>query len=345
MGQHLMSRPPKYVQGFIDRHGKARFYFRRPGFKTVPLPGLPWSPEFMTAYEAALGALPAVVGEKRTKPGSMRALAVSYFNSVAFRSMRASTQYERRGVIERLCREHGDKSAASLQAKHVRKLMEPLIDRPNAANALRKAIRQMMQHAIEIELRSDDPTKDVKAIPIKSEGHHSWTEDEIEQFQTKHQPGSRARLALALLLYTGQRRGDVIHMGRQHMREGAIHIRQEKTGRTLAIPVHPALKEAIVETPRENLTFIVTRLGRPFTPMAFSRWFREQCDAAKLPKRCTVHGLRKAAARRLAEAGCSVHEIAAVTGHASLREVERYTSAASQRQLASVAMSKVKAGT
>jgi integrase len=275
----------------------------------------------------------------------MRALAVSYFNSVAFRSMRPSTQYERRGVIERLCREHGDKSAVGLQAKHVRKLMEALVDKPGAANALRKAIRQMMQHAIEIELRADDPTKDVKAVPVKSDGHHSWTEDEIELFQVQHPVGSRARLALALLLYTGQRRGDAIRMGRQHMRDGAIQIRQEKTGRTLAIPVHPALVEIIAETPRENLTFLMTRLGQPFTPAGFSKWFREQCDAAGLPKRCTAHGLRKAAARRLAEAGCSVHEIAAVTGHASLREIERYTSAASQRHLARAAMSKVKAGT
>jgi integrase len=342
MGSHLMRRPPKYVQGFIDRHGKPRFYFRRVGFKTVPLPGLPWSPGFMAAYEAASGALPAAVGQKRTRPGSMRALAVSYFNSVAFRSMRPSTQYERRGVIERFCREHGDKSAVGLQAKHVRKLIEAQADKPGAANALRKALRQMMQHAIEIELRPDDPTRDVKAVPIKSDGHHSWTEDEIEQFQARH-PAGRARLALALLLYTGQRRGDVVRMGRQHIRDGEINIRQEKTNRMLAIQVHIALAEIIAETPRENLTFLMTRLGQPFTPNGFSKWFREQCDAAGLPKRCSAHGLRKAAARRLAEAGCSVHEIAAVTGHASLREVERYTSAASQRHLARAAMSKVKA--
>ena len=79
MGPHLMSRPPKFVQGFIDRHGKARFYFRRAGFKAVALPGLPWSPEFMAAYEKALAGQPAQLGSDRVKPGTIRALASSYY--------------------------------------------------------------------------------------------------------------------------------------------------------------------------------------------------------------------------------------------------------------------------
>ena len=88
----MMKRPPKFVQGFVDRHGRPRFYFRRPGFDRVPLPGLPWSPEFMAAYETALAGQPMQVASASVKPGTMRALAVSYYNSVAFRSMKASTQ-------------------------------------------------------------------------------------------------------------------------------------------------------------------------------------------------------------------------------------------------------------
>jgi integrase len=344
MGQHLMSRPPKFVHGFLDRHGKPRFYFRRPGFKSMALPGLPWSPEFMAGYEEALAGHPAAIGEKRTKPGTMRALAVSYYNSLAFRSMRASSQAERRWVIERFCREHGDKSATALESKHVRKLIEAVADKPDAANAVRKALRMMMQHAIEVGLRDDDPTRDVKRIKTNSEGYHTWTEEEVEQFEAHHPIGSRARLALALLLYTGQRRGDVVRMGRQHLRDGALYVRQGKTGVELAIPVHQILASIIARTPRENLAFITTRLGQPFKPNSFSKWFRKQCDAAGLPH-CSAHGLRKAQARRLAEAGCSVHEIAAITGHASLREVQRYTVAVDQKRLASSAMAKVKRGT
>ena len=91
MGSDLMRRPPKFVNGYIDRHGKPRFYFRRAGFKKMPLPGLPWSPEFMAAYEEALAGQPTPIGAARVRPGTIRALAVSYYNCLAFRSMKANT--------------------------------------------------------------------------------------------------------------------------------------------------------------------------------------------------------------------------------------------------------------
>jgi integrase len=271
----------------------------------------------------------------------MQAVALSYFASPEFRTLKQSTQRAYRWTIERLCREHGDKRAALLRREHLVKLMAAHADRPATANTLRMALRVMMKHAIEIGLRADDPSQSVRAIRIRSEGHHSWTEGEIEQFERCHPIGSRARLALALLLYTGQRRGDVIRMGAQHIRGGAIYVKQEKTGAELIIPLHPTLKAIIAAVPRGHLTFVTTRRGGPFQGSAFSRWFREQCDAAGLPH-CSAHGLRKAAARRLAEAGCSVHEIGAITGHASLTELVRYTKAADQRRLAEVAMTKTR---
>src|SRR5262249_7916413 len=167
---------------------------------------------------------------------------------------------------------------------------------------------------------------------------------EIAQFEQRHPIGSRARLALALLLYTGQGRSDVVRMGRQHIRDGVLHIRQQKTGAELAIPVHPDLAAIVAETPADHLTFLTTQFGQSFKTTGFGNWFREQCDVAGL-KHCSAHGLRKAAARRLAEAGCTEHEIAAITGHASLREVSRYTKAADQKRLPAAAMEKVKART
>jgi len=105
------------------RRSKRAFYFRRPGFKRVSLPGLPWSPEFMAAYEQAFAGQPMAIGADRTVPGTLRALAVSYFASPAFRTARLSTQATYRGVIERLCVEHGNKRAALLQREHVVKLI------------------------------------------------------------------------------------------------------------------------------------------------------------------------------------------------------------------------------
>jgi integrase len=342
MGQDLMRRPPKFVQGFIDRHGRPRFYFRRPGFKRAPLPGLPWSPEFMAAYEEALAGQIMQIGGSRVRPGTIRALAISYYNSLGFRSLKASSQAIYRRIIDRFCREHGDKRAATLQREHIIKLMATR--KPGSANGLQKVLRMMMQHAIEAGLRADDPTRDIKAIIVKTDGHHTWSESEIEQFEGRHAIGSRARLAFALLLYTGQRRSDVVRMGRQHICNGALQVRQLKTGAELSIPVHADLEAIIAESAAGQMTFLTTEFGRPFTAAGFGNWFREQCDTANL-RHCSAHGLRKAAARRLAEAGCTEHEIAAITGHASLREIARYTKAVDQKKLAATAMEKMKAGT
>src|SRR5437764_4887290 len=101
--------------------------------------------------------------------------------------------------------------------------------------------------------------------------------------------GSRARLALALLLYTAQRRSDVIRMGRQHIRDGAIHVTQKKTGVALAIPLHPKLAAIIEATRSDHLTFLVTRDGSPFSRGGFGNLFREWCNEAGLPKECSAH--------------------------------------------------------
>jgi integrase len=338
---------PKHTQAFVDRHGKARFYFRRTGTKLVPLPGLPWSPEFMAAYEAAMAGQGPVVGLRMPKPGSFAALAASYFASPNFLTMKPSTKNVYRNAIDRLCQskdkdgnESGTKSATTLRREHIVKMMAARANKPESANLLRKVLRAMMQHAVEIGLRAEDPTRDVKAIRVKSDGFHSWTDAEIARFEALHAIGSRPRLALALLLYTGQRRSDVVTMGNQHVdRNGAIHLRQKKTGAVLAIPMHSALVEIIDATPSNHLTFLTTQFGKPFTAAGFGNWFREQCNEAML-RHCSAHGLRKAAARRLAEAGCTAHEIASITGHASLREIDRYTKAANQVRLAVSAMHK-----
>src|SRR5262249_48325849 len=223
-------------------HGVARGYFRGAAFNKAPRPGLPGAPEVMAAYQEALAGQPAMIGAERTVPGTLHALAVSYFASPAFQTTRPSTQYTYRNVVDRLCQEHGDKRVALLQREHVVKLLAARASTPATANALRRSWRALMRHAVEIGMRADDPTRDVRKVPTaKGEGYHSWTEGEIEQFERHHPIGSRARLAFALLLYTGQRRSDVVRMGRQHLSNNAICVRQVKTGREVWVPVHEAL--------------------------------------------------------------------------------------------------------
>jgi integrase len=150
-------------------------------------------------------------------------------------------------------------------------------------------------------------------------------------------------LALALLLYTGQRRGDVVRLGRQHIRNGVLSIKQSKTGAQVDLPVLPELQAALDLTPI-GMTFLVTGRGIPFTPDGFGFWFRQCCTEAGL-KGLSAHGLRKAAATRLAERGATAHELMAVFGWSTLREAERYTRAANRKALASGVMPKLRSGT
>jgi integrase len=147
-------------------------------------------------------------------------------------------------------------------------------------------------------------------------------------------------LALALLPYTAQRVSDAHRMGWQHVNGDVITVTQKKTGASLAIPLHPELVSALAAVPRTNMTFLVTERGAPFSAKGLGDWFKKQCKIAGLPH-CSAHGLRKAAATRLANAGCSVNQIAAITGHKSLREMARYTAAADQKRLAQQALSMI----
>jgi integrase len=212
--------------------------------------------------------------------------------------------------------------------------------RPSLARNWLKAIRHLMQYALSVGMVLADPTQGLKLPKIKTDGIHTWDENEITIFEAAHPIGTKARFAFSLLLYTAQRRSDVIRMGRQHVRDGVLQVRQVKTGTWLNIPVHPNLQAIIDATPSDHLTFLTTRSGKPYVGNDLSEQFRKWCDDAGLPKKCTAHGLRKAACRRLAEAGCSANEIAAISGHASLSEIQRYTKAADQARMARSAMAR-----
>jgi integrase len=308
-----------YILSYHDRHGHLRHYFRRAGMKRVTLPGRPGAPEFMLAYGAALAA---------------------YYLDRGFLALAPPTRQARRAVLEKFRSQHGDKRLRLLEQKHLVAILHPM--KPFAARNWLKALRGLMQFAMAIGLRADDPTQGIKRAKVSAGTIHTWTEEQIGQFEAYHPIGSRARLAMALMLYTAARRSDAVKLGPQHIRAGRLYYRQQKTGRALSLPVHPELAAIIAATPSEHLTFVVSALGRPFTATGFSNWFRQVCDAAGLPECCSAHGLRKAAARRLAEAGCTAHEIAAITGHLTLAEVQRYTAAADQARLAGAAMERIR---
>jgi len=298
----------------------------------------------MDAHSAALqgGEVAcANVGESRTVSGTINALAVAYFNSPAFATLSCATRATYRGILENFREAHGDKRVALLHRHHVAGMIASKAATPAAANNLLRMLRLLMKFAVLHGWRRDDPTVGIKPPKMRTGGFYAWTEGDIEAFETAHNVGTRARLALALLLYTAQRRSDVTRLGRQHIREGVLSVRQQKTGAMVEIPVLPELRAILEASQNSHLTFLVTASGKPFSPAGFGNWFRQVCDEAGLPGKCAAHGLRKAAARRLAEAGCTAHQIMSITGHKTLREVTRYTESADRRGLAVAAMSKL----
>jgi integrase len=340
---------PKYCCRNRDQRGNSYIRFRKSG-ATINLPGVPWSTSFMAAYASALeGATPSGnIGAARTQPGTINALILSYYRSPEFRDLKASSQKVRRNVIEKFRNErgpsgqiYGDKPLRGLERRHIRDIHGAKADTPESANSLLKALRILFAHAVEHELIAHNPAIGIKRYRSKGDGFHCWFEPEIEAFKQTYPIGSRERLIFSLCLFTGQRISDVATMGWQNVKKDKgrdwIAVRQIKTAAPLLIPMHPELVEVLAAVPKTNMAFLVDAAGAPFTAAWMSQWFSAQCDAAGLPQ-CTAHGLRKAAARRLAEAGCTEKQIAAVLGHASLKEVARYTKHANQALLAEQAL-------
>jgi integrase len=346
MGQRVMSHPPKFVQAFIDRHGKSRFYFRRAGFKTIKLPGLPWSPEFMAAYELAMGgeSAPRVNARRRTLPGTIEALVITYYKSDEWRhGLAEDTRKSRRRIIEKFRAQHGDKRVALLREDHIRRMLTT-IERPAAKRNWLKAIRGLLRSAIP-SMRKDDPTEGIASIKLPaSKGHHTWTDSEIEQYRACWPLGTQQRLVMEFALETASRRGEVARLGPQHVRNGRIHIERTHGSEDVDIPMTPELQAACDAMPKAHLTYIVTAYGKPRSKYGLGNDFAKWATEAGLPKRCRLHGLKKGGMRRLAEAGNTSHELMAISGHKTLTEVERYTKDADRKRLATSGMAKLQGG-
>ena len=329
---------PKYVHAYRDRHGKYRIYFAKAGQPRVALPGPLNSPAFFAAYAKAIAGveLPKVP-EPRASRNSMAGLIELYLKAPAYRNLSETSRKTYRRQLDKFRDEHGDKPVDGFGRKHMMHIIGKMADRPEAANTLLKRLKVLMGFAVDIGLITTNPLTGMKTFKSDGDGYHSWTEEEIEAFELRHPIGSKARLAMALMLYTSQRKSDAIRMGWQHVRDGMITVRQQKTGAVLQIPMHPELKAVLDQTPKSNLTFLVTEYGKPFSVNGFGNWMRDRCDEAGLPS-CSSHGLRKACARRLKEAGCQDSEIKAITGHATDAEVARYTKGADQTKLAKAAI-------
>lgn len=312
----------KYVVSDTDRHGTRRHYFRRHGRK-VRLPGEPGSAEFLAAYDAALkGAKPTPVS--KADPASMRALLEGFYRSATFKALDRRSQRVRMNILEAWARGKDDKPFRMVERRHILKWRDEKAETPGAATNLVKALRHVFAYAVDYGLMMANPATSVPYLRKKGGGFHTWTIEEVRQFEAHWPVGSKPRLAMALLLYTAQRRSDMVTFGKQMLRDGRLHYIQRKTGKRMSTRVIAPLQAIIDATPSTGLTFLETHHGMPYTAAGFGNAFREWCDEAGLPH-CSAHGLRKALAARLAELGATTHQIKDALGHETLSEAARYT--------------------
>lgn len=286
-----------------------------------------------------------------TLPNTWSWLCLRYFKECSeYKQLDPGTQRVRRQILEGTfdepIRPDSDNlfrgfPLAKMDARAIRVLRDRKGERRGAANNRLKAIRQVFKWAVAEELVPRDPAREVARFKISGDGFRPWTLEDVAQFEKRHGIGTRARLALALLLYTGQRRSDVIRFGKQHVKNGALTFTQRKgrkrTPITLTLPILPALQRVIDASPCGDLAFLVNELGRPFTDAGFGNKFRQWCDQADLPQ-CSAHGLRKLAATIAANNGATAHQLMAMFGWLTLKQAEHYTKRADQKRLAEDAM-------
>jgi integrase len=326
---------PEWVSEFRDRHGKARYRFRRKGFKQYLFKHPPGTEGFRQEYRNCLDGIAApciMPGADRIVSGTFDDLVSRYYRSPDFLDPSDRTREVYRGVIERWRVKYGKAKVRDLEARHVEQMMSEMLPHRTAANMLRKRLSALMNFAIRQGMATTNPVLATKPYKVDSTGFHTWSEDEIARYEATHLVGTKARLAFDLMLWTGQRGGDARVMGPQHVKNKRLHVTQEKTGAVVSLPILPALAASIMAAKTGALVFLLSEQGKPYTRKGFGNKFRQWCDEAGLPH-CSAHGLRKSAARRFAEAGCSNQQIKAWTGHTTDSEVSRYTAAADQQSL------------
>ena len=331
----MRPRTPRYVQA-IRAKGIVYYYFRRHG-QRWRLPGEPGDPAFNAAYLELLGKTNREPSPRSIYPGRLAALIQDYRDSEEFLAHKPKTKRDYARMLDVFGPiEHH--SADSIRRRHIRELRKTLSGKPRTQKLFTQVASALFNFGIDNEYVSINPAARMKRIG-KPKSYVAWSDAQCATFETS-KPDPHLLTAYMLGRYTGQRRGDVLKMTRTAYDGVSIEVRQEKYDEPLVIPAHRRLRAYLDALPKDALLLVVNANGRPIDETTFSKELRAALDAAGLVQ-LHFHGLRHTAGRALAEAGCSSHQIQAVTGHRTLQMVEHYTKAARQKRLASAAITKL----
>ena len=327
----LMPRPrlPHIVRE-TTRHGRVVWYFRRGKGRRFRLAGQYGSQEFLESYRAAEADISAPSPSTPEKPGTVAWLVTHYMETSEWSQLAPVTRKNRGAIYKQIVMKAGMELVNRITASGIQKSLDRRT--PHSARGFLKAIRPLFNWAVRAGYLKVNPVAGIKAPKVRSEGYHTWTEEEVASFETQWPIGTKARLALDIMLYTGLRRSDAVRLGRQHIKAGEITLRTSKTGAVVYLPLLAPLARSIAASATGDMTFLVTAFNRPFTAAGFGNWFRDRCVEAGVPGR--AHGLRKIGAVRAAENGATALQLQTVFGWESAVEATRYTKAADRKRIA-----------
>ena len=335
-GMKKMTLP--YIHEFTKR-GQVFRYVRKAG-KKVRLRLAPEHQDFLAEYQAALVKLKGPPPSDPGALGSWNALIDTYLDCAHFEGLRESTKAENKRECRYIRARWGTKPVDRLEACHVLKWQDELKKLPGKANNMLACVKMLLKFGRGRKFKTPAYDEILEIKELKIGELRGWTEAELAKFEAKWEVGTRERLIYALALYTGQRKADLLAMTRAHIDVGFIGVAQQKTGVRLAIPIHRRLSEAIDAMDVQGLALIARLDGQPLRSRELHDVFASATQSAGL-EGCVLHGLRKAATRRLIEAGASDAEVMAITGHETAEMLKLYSKGKNQKRLATQAMLKL----
>lgn len=328
-----MPRPrPPHLHRETTRHGRTVWYVRIGQGPRRRIKADFGTAEFDAEYQAALSGSP---GRSKSAPanGLLSWLIERYRETAAWSGLSAATRRQRENIFKHIVATAGNQIAAKITQATIIAGRDRRSDTPHQARHFLDTLRGLFRWAVKARLIKLDPTAGVEN-PEANKGHgfRPWTEDDVMAYETRWPIGTRQRVWVDVLLYTGLRRGDAVRLGRQHVRDGIATLRTEKTDTTVTLPILPVLAQTIAAGPCGELTFICGERGQPLTKESFGNEFRVACNKARVPG--SAHGVRKIAATRAAENGATVAQLEAIFGWSGGGMASLYTRSADRKRLA-----------
>jgi integrase len=293
----------------------------------------------LTSYRGADAETPAgVLG--RSGEGTFGWLWTLYRASPAWERLSQATKKQRDNLMRLALERAGSQPLDRFDRKFIIASCDARASTPAQARNFLGVLRALFQWALSREHVETDPTIGVKVERLRGDGFHAWTAGELAVFEERWPIGTRERLAFDIMLWTGLRRGDAARVGPQHVKDGVITLKTEKTGAPVAIRILPPLARSIAATHCGRETFVARWDGSPMVKEGFGNWFGEACRAASVPG--SAHGLRKALAARVAESGATQSELDAFFAWSGGGMSSLYTRKASREKLAESALARLR---